>query len=120
MNFPMRAAKEIFDNPSDLEISIYRTYTDLFGLTILRGPTGKSRVVVIFLPVFQEQDHVLYFLEKFLEDIVTSYTESIKSLYKRRGITNFEISSSLDDELILRIVRELKKNNSAKTWQMVG
>lgn len=119
------AALEIFTNPTDLEI-IIKQDDDGYGFAITRGPGRDHKVIIDTCGFVETQDLAIEEVEKKLNSICRTMQleladpESFISRYFNPDKEKLKQEEFLNQDMINRIIFELKQNGAVSTCRMLA
>lgn len=126
MSLTLITALEIFSNPQDLYIFIgQKDGSDKFAFAISRGPGHNFKPMLSTTPFFETEEVAIDEIKKILEQVREAATKeledekSMASQFLKPEGMEIDQSKMLNQELIDRIVEELKKSKSVNTWEML-
>ncbi|NTV22523.1 MAG: hypothetical protein HGB03_03085 [Candidatus Yonathbacteria bacterium] len=116
MGLNLITALEIFTNPSDLEITVGQEKEGAkFAIGIFRGPGHNFKPMLTSQPFAENQENAIKFIAKILQ--------TVHEVLISRGLnpTDQEIDQSkvLNQDLIARILEELRVCGKASTYKML-
>ena len=127
MGISMLTALEIFTNPGDLEITVGQDKDgDKFAIGIFRGPSHNYKPMLISQPFAETQGDAIKAVEETLQTIYKVITKEFKnsrslaSEYLNPDKQDINQSKVLNQDLISRILEELRAHRKASTCKMLA
>ena len=127
MPISMMSALEIFTNPGDLEITIGQEKKGAkFAMGIFRGPGHDFKPILTSQPFAETQEDAIKAVERVLQTVHEAVTETLRnpdSLASRYLIPDeqkIDQSKVLNQDLIGRILDELRQHQKASTCEMLA
>jgi hypothetical protein len=125
MGIGMFTALEIFTNPGDLEITIGQEKVGAkFAIGIFRGPGHNFRPILTSQPFAEKLEDAVEAIRGTLESIREALTKdfadrkSLPSQYLNPDRQEIDPSKVLNQDLIRRILEELRAHGKASTCKM--
>ncbi|MCK5027097.1 MAG: hypothetical protein KAS07_01635 [Candidatus Pacebacteria bacterium] len=120
-------ALEIFTNPGDLQIIIGQKEKGAkFAVAITRGPGHNFKLMLTLKPFAKTQEEAIKAIEEILQTVrkdVTREFKDLKSLstqYLNPDNQKIDQSKVLNQDLIERILEELRVHRIANTFEMLA
>ena len=127
MGISMITALEIFTNPGDLEITIGQEKGGgKFAIGIFRGPGHNYKSVLTSQPFAETQEDAIKAVEETLQTVHEAITKesenrgSLASQYLNPDGQEIDQSKVLNQELIARILGEIRQLQKASTCKMLA
>ncbi len=126
MGLSMITALEIFTNPGDLEITIGQENEESkFAIGIFRGPGHNYKPMLTSQPFAEMREDAIKAVEETLQTVHGAITKEFKdskslaSQYLNPDGQEIDQSKVLNQELIGRILDELRMRGKASTCEML-
>ena len=123
----MLTALEIFTNPSDLEFTIgQREEGGKFSIGIFRGLGHAFKPMLTSEPFAETLEEAIKAVEGTLQTVYEAITEEFKSkaslasLYLNPEGKEIDQAKVLNQDLIARIIEELRQNRKASTCRIMA
>lgn len=123
----MITALEIFTNPGDLEITIGQEKKGAkFSIGIYRGPGHNFKPILTSQPFAEKLEDAINAVDEILQFVYQVTTKQFKdsgslaSQYLNPSGNSIDQSKVLSQDLIARILEELRVHRKASTYKMLA